>query len=82
MWQSMHLTKYMKELRFTPLFPTTKRRDSLCSMANMASVNSVYGLEGLGFDSRQSERFIPSPVCQDRMWGFLFEGCGVSFPRG
>jgi len=51
-------------------------------MANMASVNSVYGLEGLGFDSRQSERFIPSPVCQDRMWGFLFEGCGVSFPRG
>jgi len=77
----MYPTKYKQKIYFTPLFPATKRRESLCVMVNMASVNSVYGLEGLGFDSRQSKKFNPSPVRHDRMWGLLFDGHGVSFPR-
>jgi len=76
----MYLRKYKQKLNFTPLFPTTKCRESLCDIVNMASVNSVYGLEGLGFDSRQRKRFIPSPVRQDRVWGLLFDGYGGSLP--
>jgi hypothetical protein len=79
MWQSMYLTKYKQKLHFTPLFPATKRLEGLCGIVSMASVNSVYGLGGLGFDSRQSKRFIPSPVRQDRMWCLLIDGYGFSF---
>jgi hypothetical protein len=38
---------------------------------------NVYGLEGLGFDSRKSKRFIASPECQDKIWGLLFGGYGA-----
>jgi hypothetical protein len=77
----MYLKKHKQKLHFTSLFSAAKRRESLCDIVNMASVNSVYGVEGLEFDSRQRKRFIPSPVCQDRMWVLLSDGYAVYFHR-